>query len=174
MSAAEDDTRRDRELENILGQLLVSSYQSDKLAEMTYEKMAYKGSREVSFIIPNRSGSSSPPLAVTIRVEPYGERRAADQERGEQQAGAIRAVCFLESPDLDLSPDNLRRGIQDVVAGSFEWFKQQGTGIARHLKLEDWNVNVSIIESKDSRKLTSVYKLLGDLEASRKGQAIER
>ena len=167
MSAAEDELR-DRELENILGQFLVSSYQRDKLAEMVYEKLAFRGSREVSFIIPSRSGSSQP-LSVTIKVEPYGGGRARDKE---VKTGAIKAACFLESPDLDLSPEMLRKGIEDVVEGSFEWWMQQGA--AAHLKLEGWKVNVSIIESKDSRKLTGVYKILGNLEASRKGQAIER
>lgn len=166
--SATDDELRDRELENILGQFLVTSFQSDKLAEMVYQRLAFRDQREIKLIIPARGGSKGP-LALTIRVEPYGGPQPKSRTR---KVGAVKAACFLESPDLDISPSRLREGIHEVVEGSLQWWIQQGTH--GDLKLGEWKINTSVIGSEDSRKLNGVYTLLGNLEARRKGEAIER
>lgn len=160
---SDEEQRRDRELENLLGQLLVASFQSDRLAEMIYEKLSFSTSKEVRFVLPQK-GSARQPLLLTIRVEPY----PSTAQKREESAGPIKAMCVLESPSLDLRPAATRETIQEVVEGSMRWWMQQGN--YKELKLEEWKVNVSVIDSKDTRRVSQVYTLLGNLEAKRKGE----
>ncbi len=48
------------------------------------------------------------------------------------------------------------------------WWMQQGT--LKGLRLEGWQVKVSILDRKDFRKISQVYGLLGNLEANREGE----
>ncbi len=160
---SEEEQRRDRDLENLLGQFLVATFQSDKLAEMIYEKLPFGGPKEVKLVLPQRDLSRQS-LLISIRVEPY----PAKPVRREEEAGTIKSLCVLESPSLDVEPATLRERIHELVEGSFEWWIRQGT--YGNLRLEDWKLNVSVIDSKDSRRLSQVYTLLGNLEAKRKGE----
>lgn len=77
---SEEEQRRDRELENLLGQFLVASFQSDKLAEMIFDRLPFSSSKEVKVILPKK-GAARQPLLLTVRVEPFPgsvpkERRA--------------------------------------------------------------------------------------------------
>lgn len=158
---SEEEQRRDRELENLLGQFLVASFQSDKLAEMIYEKVPFGGAKEVRIALPQK-GLSRQSLLVTIRVEPYPAKPAKSEE------GNLKALCVLESPGLNINPSALRSRIQEMVEESLEWWIRDGS--YRNLSLEDWRLNVSVLDSKDSRRLSQVYTLLGNLEAKRKGE----
>lgn len=94
---SEEEQRRDKELENLLGQFLVASFQSDKLAEMIYESLPFSSSKEVSLVLPQKD-TSRQPLRLTIRVEPYPGK----PPRREESVGPLNAICVLESPSLDL------------------------------------------------------------------------
>ena len=160
---SEEEQRRDRELENLLGQFLVASFQSDKLAEMIHEKLPFGGSKEVRIALPNR-GHSRQSLVVSIKVEPYPAKPAAKSE----EAGDLKALCVIETPGLNMDPPALRARIQEMMEGSLEWWMHDGA--YKNLHLEDWRLNVSVLDSKDSRRLSQVYTLLGNLEAKRKGE----
>lgn len=155
--------RRDGELENLLGQFLVASFQGDKLAEMISERLLFSGSKEIRMVIPQK-GTARQPLLLTLRVEPF----TAAAQRVEEHAGPLKAMCVLESPNLEMTPTEARDRIHEVMEGSMQWWMRQGTFGA--LRLADWRVNVSVIDSKDSRKVSQVYSLLGNLEAKRKGE----
>ncbi len=159
---SEEEQRRDRELENLLGQFLVASFQSDKLAELIYEKLPFGGAKEVRIALPQR-GVSRQSLVVTLRVEPYPIKPPKKEAEGD-----LKALCVLETPSLNINPSALRSRIQDMVEGSLEWWIRDGT--FRNLSLEDWKLNVSVLDSKDARRLSQVYTLLGTLEAKRKGE----
>jgi hypothetical protein len=161
---SEEEQKRDRDLENILGQFLVASFQTDKLAEMIYEKLPFGGAREARFVLPQR-GLTSRSLLVTIRVEPSPARALRVEE--EEEAGNLKALCVLESPSLDVESSALRQHTREMLEGSLQWWIRDGN--FRNLRLDDWRVNVSVIEGKDARKLSSMYTLLGNLEAKRKG-----
>lgn len=75
---------------------------------------------------------------------------------------------MLESPSLDLGPSATRERIQEILEESMHWWMQQGT--YGNLRFDEWKVNVSVIDSKDSRRVSQVYTLLGNLEAKRKGE----
>ena len=160
---SEEEQRRDRELENLLGQFLVASFQSDKLAEMIHEKLPFGGSKEVRIALPNR-GLSRQSLVVSIKVEPYPAKPAPKTE----QAGNLKALCVIETPGLNVDSAALRSRIQEMVEGSLEWWMRDGA--YKNLHLEDWRLNVSVLDSKDSRRISQVYTLLGTLEAKRKGE----
>ncbi len=160
---SDEEQRRDRELENLLGQFLVASFQTDKLAEMIYEKLPFGGPREVKLVLPQK-GASRQSLLVTVRVEPYPGKIAKREEKAE----GLKTLCVLESPSLNIEAAALRNRIQELIEESMEWWIRQGT--FRNLELDEWRVNVSVIESKDSRRLSQVYTLLGNLEAKRKGE----
>jgi hypothetical protein len=160
---SEEEQRRDRELENLLGQFLVASFQSDKLAEMIYEKMPYGGTKEVQVILP-RGGVGRQSLIVSIKVEPYLPKGV----KKEEATGDVKGLCVLETPNLNINPTALRRRMQELVEGSMEWWQRDGT--YNNLDLADWRLNVSVIDTKDSRKLSQVYTTLGNLEAKRKGE----
>ena len=159
---SEEEQRRDRELENILGQFLVASFQSDKLTEMIHEKLPFGGVKEVRIALPQK-GLSRQSLIVTIRVEPFPAKPVETEK-----AGDLKDLCVLESPSLNINPSALRSRIQEMVEGSLEWWIRDGT--FRNLSLEDWRLNVSVLDSKDSRRVSQVYTLLGNLEAKRKGE----
>ena len=159
---SEEEQRRDRELENLLGQFLVASFQSDKLAEMIHEKLPFGGSKEVRIALPNR-GLSRQSLVVSIRIDPYPAKPAKKEEEGD-----LKALCVLETPGINMDPSALRSRIQELVEGSLEWWVRDGA--YKNLSLEDWKLNVSVLDSKDSRRLSQVYTLLGNLEAKRKGE----
>lgn len=159
---SEEEQKRDRDLENILGQFLVASFQTDKLAEMIYEKLPFGGAREARFVLPQR-GLTSRSLLVTIRVEPSPARVT----RRDEETGSLKALCIMESPSLDVDSTALRQHTREMLEGSLQWWIRDGN--FRNLRLDDWKVNVSVIEGKDSRRLTSMYNLLGNLEAKRKG-----
>ncbi len=161
---SEEEQRRDRELENLLGQFLVASFQSDKLAELIYDKLPFGGPKEVKIALPNR-GMSRQSLMLTIKVEPFPAKPA---KKTEEEEGELKALCVLETPALNIDPSAMRARIQEMVEGSLEWWVRDGS--YRNLSLEDWKINVSVIDSKDSRKLSQVYTTLGNLEAKRKGE----
>lgn len=158
------EEQRDRELENILGQFLVATFQSDKLAEMILDKLSFRPNRELKIFLPAK-GAARTPYLITVKIEPYPFQQAKKEERVE---GAVKAVGLLESPPLLMDATKLRESINDMLGGSLEWWTHQGSH--RELKLEDWKVNISIIDAKDVKKLSSVYTLLGNLEARRKGE----
>jgi len=158
------EEQRDRELENILGQFLVASFQSEKLAEMIYEKLSFRPSREIKFYLPGRQGLRVPYL-ITIKIEPFPSQQLKKEEL---RPGSVKALCILESPSLDVDVSVLREGILEIVNGSLEWWMHQGTH--RDLKLADWKTNVAIIDSKDSKRLATFYASLNKLEAKRKGE----
>lgn len=159
---SEEEQRRDRELENLLGQFMVASFQSDKLAEMIYEKLPFGGSKEVRFVLPQR-GLSPRSLVVTLKVE----QSQAKPSKVERQSGDLKTLCVLESPSLEVDPQALREKTREMLEGSLQWWI--GEGSYREMKLDEWKVNVSVIESRDTRRLSSMYTLLGNLEAKRKG-----
>lgn len=158
------DEQRDRELENILGQFLVASFQSDKLAEMILEKLSFRPSREIKFFLSSKQGLRTPYL-VTIKIEPFSVQQVKKEEI---RSGSVKAICILESPALDLDSSMLRESIAEIVNGSLEWWNHQGTH--RDLKLAEWRTSVAIISAKDSNRLTSLYASLNKLEAKRKGE----
>ncbi|MEM0117275.1 MAG: hypothetical protein QXV32_02405 [Conexivisphaerales archaeon] len=158
------EEQRDRELENILGQFLVSSFQSEKLAEMIHEKLSFRPNREIKFYLPGRQGLRAPYM-ITIKIEPFSPQQLKKEEI---RAGEVKALCILESPSLDIDVSVLRESILEIVNGSLEWWTHQGTH--RDLKLSDWRTNVAIIDSKDSKKIASLYASLNKLEAKRKGE----
>lgn len=159
---SEEEQRRDRELENLLGQFLVASFQSDKLAELIHEKLPFGGSKEVRIALPNR-GLSRQSLVVSIRIERYPAKPAKKEEEGD-----LKALCVLETPGINMDPSALRSRIQELVEGSLEWWVRDGA--YKNLSLEDWKLNVSVLDTKDSRRLSQMYTLLGNLEAKRKGE----
>jgi hypothetical protein len=161
----EEEQKRDRELENLLGQFLVASFQSDKLAEMISDRLPFSSSKEVKIVLPQR-GASRHPMLMTVRVEPYAGPSQA--KRDEESEGPVKAMCVLESPGLELGPALTRERIQEIVESSMRWWMQQG--IYGDLKLERWKVNVSMIDNRDSRRVSQIYTLLGNLEAKRKGE----
>jgi hypothetical protein len=161
---SDEETRRDRELENLLGQFLVASFQSDKLSEMIHEKLPFGGSKEVRIALPNK-GLSRQSLVVSIKVEPYPAKSA--KAKGDEE-GNLKALCVLETPGLTMDPSALRARIQEMLEGSLEWWMHDGA--YKNLHLEDWKLNVSVLDSKDSRRLSQVYTQLGNLEAKRKGE----
>ncbi len=160
---SEERQRRDRELENLFGQFLVASFQSDKLADMLYEKLPFGGPKEVRLLVPQRDMSRQS-LLVTVRIEPYPGKVA----RTEENAEGMKSLCVLESPSLNIEPRALRNRTQDLVEESMQRLINERT--YRNLDLEDWRVNVSVIDGKDSRRLSRLYTLLGNLEAKRKGE----
>jgi hypothetical protein len=161
---SEEEQRRDRELENLLGQFLVASFQSDKLAELIHDKLPFGGSKEVRIALPN-AGLSRHSLVVSIRVEPYPLKPAKAKK---EEEGDLKAVCVLETPGLGIGPSALRARVQEILEGSLEWWIRDGG--YKNLSLEDWKLNVSVLDNKDSRRLSQVYTLLGNLEAKRKGE----
>jgi hypothetical protein len=160
---SEEEQRRDRELENLLGQFLVASFQSDKLAEMIFDRLPFSSSKEVKVILPKK-GAARQPLLLTVRVEPF----PGSVPKREESSGPLKAMCVLESPSLDLGPTATRERIQEILEESMHWWMQQGT--YGNLRFDEWKVNVSVIDSKDSRRVSQVYTLLGNLEAKRKGE----
>jgi hypothetical protein len=160
---SEEEQRRDRELENLLGQFLVASFQSDKLAEMIFDRLPFSSSKEVRVVLPKK-GVARQPLLLTVRVEPF----PTTMPEREEANGPLKAMCVLESPGLNLAPTGARERVQELLDESMHWWIRQGT--YENLRLDEWKVNVSVIDTKDSRRLSSVYTLLGNLEAKRKGE----
>jgi hypothetical protein len=157
---------RDRELENLLGQFLVASFQSDKLAELIYDRLRFRNTAKEMKILLTSSFTSRPPLLVTIRVEPYNplpqEKEVAEQE-------ALRAFCVLESPALHVSPADVKNEIEEIVAGSLRWWSSQGHH--HYLKLDEWRTSIYLITSRDHKEAREIHRILQALESKRKGEA---
>jgi hypothetical protein len=160
---------RDRELENILGQFLVASYQSSKLAEYIYDKLSFRGRpREIRLLVTDSlGGSKRAPLLVTIRIEQYVP--ATTQEPQMEQAGACKIITVLESPPLN-TPDasSLQAEVENLLRGGLRWWAGQDQ--YTHLKLDQWRTRVSLIDAHDTADTNEVYRVLEALEAKRKGE----
>lgn len=190
-------TGRDGELENLLGQFLVASFQTDKLAELIYEKLSFRGRpKEIRILIPSSpssssssfnspgrfgqtstgrgggSGSGRPPLVLTLRIEPYNPAQPyAEKEPVKLAEGALKIICVLESPTLDFSSSGTGEpevAIEDMLAGSFSWWNSQGQH--RELKLDEWKISTSILNAKDGEQASEVYQILDTLAAKRSGE----
>lgn len=156
---------RDRELENLLGQFLVASFQSDKLAELIYEKMSFRSSpKEIRMFLSGTLGSR-PPLLVTIRIEPYNPQ---PQNHEDKSKGSLKIVCVLESPPLEIPPARAKSDFENIVEGSFRWWSSQGQ--YEHLSLDEWKISTVALNSSDSKQVKEVYRILQALEAKRKGE----
>jgi hypothetical protein len=162
---------RERDLENLLGQFLVASFQSNKLAEMIYERFSFRGRavREMKLLLPSSTQGRNP-LMVTMRIEPYAEP-VVKGRKDERQKGTSRLVTLMESPPLPSQNSNQLKGrLEDILEGSFSWWTSQGT--YNSLRLEDWTVRVSVIDSKDSNDAGEMHRILDALEAKRIGDEV--
>jgi mannose/fructose/N-acetylgalactosamine-specific phosphotransferase system component IIB len=159
----EGPEERDRELENLLGQFLVASFQSEKLAELITEKLSFRNTPKEMRMILRSSTSSRPPLLVTLRVEPYRPRRE-DFEKKEQ--GSYKILCILESPELNISVAKAKNDVESIMQGSFEWWSGQGQ--YSHLKLDDWVISTVAVSSETSSQIKEIYRIVHSIEARRK------
>lgn len=157
----------DRELENLLGQFLEASFQSDKLAEMVYERVGFGNAPKEAKLLLQSANSSRPPMLVTIRIEPPPSFPIRREERTE----GLKAFCVVETPSLDVKPERLKYEIEEMMTGSLSWWNSQETQYS-HLKLGEWKTSVSVINSEDSRSAQRVYGILGTLEEKRTGEGI--
>jgi hypothetical protein len=162
---------RERDLENLLGQFLVASFQSNKLAEMIYERFSFRGraAREMKLLLPGGTPGRSP-LMITMRIEPYADQ-VAKGRKDERQKGTSRIVTLMESPPLPSENSKQLKGrLEDILEGSFSWWTSQGT--YNSLRLEDWTVRVSVIDSRDSKDADEMNRILDVLEAKRMGDEV--
>ena len=117
--------------------------------------------------------SSTPgrnPLMVTMRIEPYAGPMLKGRKE-ERQKGMSRIIALMESPPLPAQNSNqLKARLEDILEGSFSWWTSQGT--YNSLRLEDWTVRVSLIDSQDSRDAGEMHRILDALEAKRKGEEV--
>jgi hypothetical protein len=183
---------RDRELENLVGQFLVASFQTDKLAELIYEKLSFRGRpKEFRLFIPPAPALDStmqgrfgvpagrPPLLVTLRIEPYAPPPAANNngesgKREEGEAASCKIFTVLESPALDISSRDLKGAlapelqVEEMLEGSFSWWHSQDR--YRGLKLNEWRVSTSMIDALDDERSKEIYRILDALAAKRAGE----
>lgn len=159
---------RDRELENLVGQLLVTYFQSAKLSEMIYERLrASGGVKELRTIIPSPEPGKQP-LMVTIRIEPSSEFGLSQEE---PTPGTSKVYVVLESPPLSLSnPYEAKGAVEEIVEGSLNWWAGQSS--YGWLKLSEWRARVFLVDASDREEAEEVYETLGALEArGRRGEA---
>lgn len=160
MSAAES---RDRELENLMGQFMVASFQSDKLAEMIYERMSFRGSAKEVRMLLSAGERKRPPMLVTVRIEPFSPAKEEAKLKG-----ACKVMGVIESPPLESSASSKAlNDAEEILAGSLMWWRSQGS--YDYLKLEDWRSQVAVIDAADARRSKDVYRILQALDAKRRG-----
>lgn len=155
----EGPEERDRELENLLGQFLVASFQSDKLAELITEKLSFRSAPKEMRMILRSTTSSRPPLLVTIRVEPFRPKRE-DFERVEP--GNYKIFCILESPELSIHPGRAKNDVESIMQGSFEWWSGQGQ--YSHLKLDNWRISTVVAGLESSSQVKEMHRIIRAME----------
>ena len=159
----EGTEERDRELENLLGQFLVASFQSDKLVELITEKLSFRNTPKEMRMILKSSSSSRQPLLLTVRVEPYRPRRE-DFEKVEQ--GSYKILCIVESPELSIPISKAKNDFESIMQGSFEWWSGQGQ--YSHLKLDDWTISTVAINLENSAQIKELYRMIRSFEVRRR------
>lgn len=159
---------RDKELENLVGQLLVTYFQSAKLGEMIYDRLKTSGGvKELRTVIPSPEPGKQP-LMITIRIEPSNEFGLPQEE---QATGTSKVYVVLESPAIDVgNPAELKGEIEEIVEGSLNWWANQ-TSYSR-LRLSDWRARVFVIDASDKDEVEDIYGTLEALET--KGARGER
>ena len=162
---------RERDLENLLGQFLVASFQSNKLAEMIHERFSFRGraAKEMKLLLPSSAAGKSP-LLVTLRIEP-AEAAMLKQKKREEQKGMSRIISVMESPPLPSEESlQLKGRLEEILDRSFSWWRSQG--VYADLKFDDWDSRVSLIDSQDSKEADEMHRILDALEAKRKGEEV--
>ncbi len=175
-SSATYPENRDKDLENLLGQFLVASFQSSKLSEMIRERFRGFG-KDIRLILPG-----NPPLSVSVRIEPYSSPPISKQEeipRGKSSKDFVTVVALAESPPLEVPEGNrqviseTQNAVEEAFAGLFRYWKEYRRQGADYLKLDEWRVKVSIITSADASTSTEEFiTSMNALEAKRKGHII--
>ncbi|PSO08232.1 hypothetical protein B9Q04_06665 [Candidatus Marsarchaeota G2 archaeon BE_D] len=158
---------RDKELENLVGQLLVTYFQSAKLGEMIHERLKTSGGvKELRTLIPNPDPGKQP-LMVTIKIEPSNEFGLAQEEAA---PGTSRVYVVLESPPINVSnPYEVKGEIEEIVEGSLNWWASQST--YSWLKLSDWKARVYMLDAEADEDAKDVYETLDSLETkTRQGE----
>lgn len=180
---------RDRDVENLLGQFLVASFQANKLSELIRERFLGFPKKDIRLIIPG-----DPPLSVSVRIEPYVVQEQRDQEfQHKVKSGKkfVTVIALAESPPLEVSsPEEeevgegregeenvakIRSTVDEAFTGLFKWWKHYGrqTGGDYYLKLDEWKAKVSILDSQDAVNNTQEFiRSLDALEAKRKEHII--
>lgn|SRR5487761_220975 len=169
---------RDRDAENLLGQFLVASFQANKLSELIREKFRGFQKKDIRLIIPG-----NPPLFVIVRIEPYVAKEEFLQRKVKPARGKdfVTAVVLVESPPLEVSDDeekedsvpNLQNAVEEAFAGLLKYWKNYGRQRTDYLKLDEWKVKVSMLNSQDALNNTQEFvRSLNALEAKRKGNVI--
>ncbi len=153
-------SNRDRELENLVGQLLVTYFQSAKLGEMIHERLkASGGVKELRTLIPNPDPGKRP-LMVTIKIEPSNE---FDLTQEETVPGSNKIFVVLESPPINVgNPYETRGEVEEIVEGSLNWWASQPT--YGWLKLSEWKARVFLVDSSDEEDAKDVYQTLETLD----------
>jgi len=174
-----NEGQRDRDIENLLGQFLVASFQTDKLGELIYERMGFRhSSKEISFLIPARE-KTRPPMMVTVKIEPYNRVQSVKpEEEGDRESGeesskeAVKVMCILESPELEVEGEKAKNDVEEVIGGSFQWQSTQGHHYGYHyghLRLQDWKISTFALNKEDSGQTETAYRTLMALDEKRKG-----
>lgn len=152
---------RDKELENLVGQLLVTYFQSAKLGEMIHERLKISGgTKELKTLIPNPDPGKRP-LMITIRIEYSNEFGLIQQE--EVTPGTSKVYVVLESPPLNAKdPYEIKAEVEEIVGGSLNWWASQSS--YSWLKLSDWKARVFLINASEDDYAKEVYDTLEKLE----------
>ncbi|MEM0288058.1 MAG: hypothetical protein QXG05_07835 [Nitrososphaerota archaeon] len=154
---------RDRELENLMGQFLVASFQSSKLADMIYERFSFRSTpKELRLVLTNSlSESNRPPLLLTIRIEQLTQHVPKPEI---PKSGQYRIIGIFESPPLDLSDvkESVAQ-VEEMFAGSLRWWSNQG--MYSDLKLSEWKSFVSALKTDERRKFNRLYRVFQILQA---------
>jgi hypothetical protein len=142
---------RDRELENLLGQFLVASYQSDKLAELIYERASRTGVHTMRLIIeaPPSGPLHRPPYLVTITIEPY----RPEERPKEIPEGARILFGYVYTPPLSVTSTD-----EELLAAFQYWLKIGGLNpsVPAELRATEWVYNTRVLRSrKDLEDLIS-------------------
>ncbi|MEM0120514.1 MAG: hypothetical protein QW514_06195 [Thermoprotei archaeon] len=154
-------TNRDKELENLVGQLLVTYFQSAKLGEMIHEKLrASGGVKELRTLIPNPDPGKQP-LMVTIKIEPSNEFGLAQEEA---VPGTSKVYVVLESPPINVSNLYEVKGeVEEIVEGSLNWWASQSN--YSWLRLSDWKARVFMLNAEAGEDADDIYETLESLES---------
>ena len=182
MSASVDRSpqeNRDRDVENLLGQFLVASFQTQKLSDLIRER--FRGfAKDIRLIIPG-----NPPLSVSMRIEPYSPPvNLQEKEYQKSPEKFVSALVLAESPPIEIktgmgrqerleSADKIQSTIEEAFAGLFKWWRNYPRPDADRLKLGEWKVKVSVLNSQDAFNSAQEFiRSLEALEAKRKGHVI--
>lgn len=154
---------RDRELENLLGQFLVASFQTDKLSELIHEKLSFRNTVKEMRIVLRSSSVNRQPLLITVRVEPFNARA---EELEKRSLSGFKILCILESPELDINPSKAKNDIENMMQGSFEWWSGQSQ--YNHLKLDEWTITTVALSSENSHHIKELYRAVRSLETRKR------